>query len=56
VLQSFATGLLVTASIATDHLGEALTDSIQVINKAIAAELLFVATANIDNALYSEGW
>ncbi len=56
VLQSFATGLLVTASLATDHVGEAITDGIQVVNKAIAAELIFVATSNIDNALYSEGW
>lgn len=28
----------------------------QVINKAIAAELIFVATANLDAALYTEGW
>jgi hypothetical protein len=28
----------------------------QIINKAIAAELIFLATANLDNALYAEGW
>lgn len=108
MLQAFATGLLVTASLATDHVSEAIVDgiqarrraaacglplharaglhfpkhvrlrpftpcpppsltlaccgphlpplSLQVINKAIAAELIFIATANIDKALWEEGW
>ena len=56
VLQAFATGLLVVASVATGHEAEAVSDGIQVANKAIAAELIFLATINIDNALYSEGW
>ncbi|KIZ01686.1 hypothetical protein MNEG_6274 [Monoraphidium neglectum] len=55
VLQSFATGLLVTAGLASNHIGDAIADGIQVVNKAIAAELIFVATANIDNALYTDG-
>ena len=57
VLQAVATGFLLSADMATDHFSPAVGDGIQVLNKAIAAELIFVATTNFDKALYSGmGW
>lgn len=53
VLQSFATGLLLTADLATGRYSAALGDTIQAINKAVAAELIFIGTTNFDRALYT---
>lgn len=53
-LQSFATGLLLTAHLATGNVSAALGDTIQSINKAVAAELVFVATNNFDKAIYGD--
>ncbi|WIA31349.1 hypothetical protein OEZ86_002250 [Tetradesmus obliquus] len=55
VLQAVATGLLVTANMANEDYSGALADIIQVINKVVAAELIFIATTNFDRALYTEG-
>ncbi|KAF8057765.1 Nek1 [Scenedesmus sp. PABB004] len=55
VLQAAATGMLLTANLANHDVSTALADGIQVVNKAVAAELIFVATTNFDEALYSQG-
>ncbi len=53
ILQSFATSLLATANLATGQYSGALADFIQTANKAVAAELIFVGTANFDRVLYT---